>query len=152
MSLLAALGAAARGLDGCDNHSQGKCSFGSEEASLPYALGYSDTHIHSGRAVRQQRQRPTTLKCVMRYAKYFKEIEMRSPSQIYIPSRRRQRRRRRRRRRWQRGKYTTSVARNGTWLEGMLKGGVASFTAFDVNVATCSFLTGMSNGRTFRTI
>ena len=110
MSLLAALGAAARGLDGCDNHSQGKCSFGSEEASLPYALGYSDTHvIHSGRAVRQQRQRPTTLKCVMRYAKYFKEIEMRSPSQIYIPSRRQ------RRRRWQWGKYTTSVARNGTW-------------------------------------
>ena len=42
------------------------------------------------------RQRPTTLKCVTRYAKYFKEIEMRSPSQIYIPSRRRRRRWRRR--------------------------------------------------------
>ena len=56
-------------------------------------------HTYSSRAAaRQRRQRPTTLKCVMRYAKYFKEIEMRSPSQIYIPSRRRRRRQRRRRR------------------------------------------------------
>jgi hypothetical protein len=39
------------------------------------------------------------LKCVMRYAKYFKEIEMRLHSQIYIPSRQRERERERERER-----------------------------------------------------